>query len=169
MTNQEKYKLLDNLNLCHRCKKNEQFPNRKFCPECLEKITLNNIKQKGKGSKSPEKIREYQKKRREKHISEGLCVRCNKPATHGLYCYEDSIYVRRHDIERNQRRKQQRHKRGLIPEYRKEHNLCCFCGQPIDTTKHGRACSKCAVRIGAYGNREILRKSIKRIFQEDKK
>ena len=37
MTNEERA-FLDEHHICHRCKKAKAFPDRKFCPECLEKM-----------------------------------------------------------------------------------------------------------------------------------
>jgi hypothetical protein len=83
----------------------------------------------------------------------GICVRCSKPATHGLFCYECSIKQKRSKKKWLQKEKNKRHDRGLIPEYRKENNLCCYCGNPIDSNKHGQACSKCAEKMAEYSKR----------------
>lgn len=55
-----------------------------------------------------------------------------KTATHGLYCYEHSIEAKRHSQKMSEKRKQQRHERGLVPDYRKENKLCLWCGKPIE-------------------------------------
>lgn len=47
MDNKKRIELLDKHNMCHKCEKAKQFPNRKFCAECLEKITLTNIQRYG--------------------------------------------------------------------------------------------------------------------------
>lgn len=139
MTSKEKYALLDKYNLCHKCEKAKQMPNRKFCPECLEKISNDNQKR-----YNPEKAHEYQKRRREIYAEKknnGICIRCTAPATHGLYCYEHSISAKRRSQETSARRKRERHERGLITDYRLEHGLCLRCGQTNDTNT--KLCSKC--------------------------
>jgi hypothetical protein len=149
MTNQERLALLDKHGLCHKCEKSKQLPNRKFCAKCLEKIALSNIER-----YDPVKAHEYQARRRElykEHKANGICVRCSQPATHGLYCYEHSIKAKRHSKEMAQKRKRERHERGLIPEHREQNNLCVFCGAPVeDKQHHGRACNACAKKMSDY-------------------
>lgn len=146
MDNKKRIELLDKHNMCHKCEKAKQLPNRKFCAECLEKITLANIQR-----YDPVKAHEYQARRRElyqKHKANGICVRCSKIATHGIYCYEHSIEAKRHSQANAKKRKMERHERGLIPEYRKENNLCYYCGKPVeDSAHHGRACNACAKQM----------------------
>lgn len=152
MTNQERLAFLDTYKLCHKCEKNKQFPNRKFCAACLEKIALSNIKR-----YDPQRAHEYQVRRRElyqEHKAQGICVRCSKVATHGLYCYEHSIGAKRHSQRMAEKRKIERHERGLVPEYRKENNLCCYCGNPVEDSKHhGRACNSCAEKMSEYSKK----------------
>ena len=77
MTSKERYELLDKLGLCHWCEKAKQFPGRKYCPECLEKIAARNARYRAeltpeKRVKNNAKIRE----RRARYKSEGRCVKC---------------------------------------------------------------------------------------------
>ena len=72
MTSQEKYTLLDKLNLCHKCEKAKPFPGKKYCAECLEKIAEYNARH-----YDPKKSKEYQVRRREiyrKKKEQGICV-----------------------------------------------------------------------------------------------
>ena len=118
MNSQEKYAMLDQLNLCHRCEKARPAPGRKFCFDCLEKIAEYNAQH-----YSREKAHEYQTRRRELYQEKkaaGICVRCSKPATHGIYCYECSIKAKRHNSKISQRRKAERHEAGLGTERRKQ-------------------------------------------------
>lgn len=140
MTSKEIYALLDKLNLCHRCQKSLQLPNRKFCADCIEKIAEYNAKK-----YDPKKAHEYQARRREiyrQKKEDGICIRCTKPATHGLFCYEHFIQAKRRNRESAERRKRERHERGLIPEYREINNLCLRCGNPIDVN-NSKLCSVC--------------------------
>ena len=153
MTNQERLAFLDAYKLCHKCEKNKQFPNRKFCAACLEKITLSNIKR-----YNPNRAHEYQSRRRElyqEHKANGICVRCSKPATHGLYCIDHLVEAKKRSRKRSQIRKNERHDRGLIPEYRMNNNLCYYCGAPVENPKkHGHACDKCAKEMSEYSMRQ---------------
>lgn len=110
------YEWLDRMNLCHRCRKERPAPGKKFCFGCLDKIREENARRYDSG-----KAREYQARRRELYRQKkaaGICVRCSKPATHGIYCYDHLIATKRHNRETAERRKMQRHERGLIPEKR---------------------------------------------------
>ena len=170
MDNQERLKLLDKLHLCHMCEKARQAHNRKYCPSCIEKYSQYNSK-----NYSPVKAHEYQKRRREiyqEKKKQGICVRCLKPATNGLYCYEHSIAARRQSQKTAQIRRQQRLQRGLIPEYRLKHNLCCYCGKPVDSEKHGRACSQCAQKMAkasAKADKAKWKESISQWFEQSKR
>lgn len=143
VTSQQKYRLLDKLNLCHRCEKQPPAPNRKFCFDCLGKIAAYNAVRYNK-----EQAKQYQARRRELYNekkSRGQCVRCSKLATHGIYCYECAIKVKHHNAETAQKRKRQRHARGLIPDMRLEHGLCLRCGTPSAGAAY---CPKCMRSIG---------------------
>lgn len=140
MTSQEKYNLLDKLHLCHRCEKARPAPERKYCFDCLEKIKEYNQK-----VYNLERARAYQERRREiykQKIENGRCVRCSRMATHGIYCYECYIKVKRHNKKTAERRKRERHDRGLIPELRKEQGLCLRCGEPASGGKYCKVCMK---------------------------
>lgn len=120
------YEWLTEMNLCHKCRKNKAAPNRKYCFDCLEKIREENMKR-----YDSEKAKEYQARRREIYRQKkenGICVRCNKKATHGMYCFECSIKVKRHNAKTAELRRINRHERGLIPEMRVKNGLCIRCG-----------------------------------------
>ena len=76
----------------------------------------------------PENIRRAGESFTAKKKTAGICVRCSKPATHGIYCYDHLIAAKRHNRETAERRKMQRHERGLIPEKRVAAGLCPRCG-----------------------------------------
>lgn len=141
MNNRERLELLDKLNLCHKCEKAPQFPGRKFCAECLEKIAEYNAKR-----YNPQKAHEYQARRRELYQQkkeQGICVRCSKLATHGLYCYEHSIEAKKRSQINAARRKRERHERGLVPEYRIKNKLCLRCATPIEQGNNTLFCNAC--------------------------
>lgn len=140
MNSKEKYALLDKHKLCHKCEKAFQFGNKKFCAECLEKIAQYNA-----DHYDAEKAKAYQSRRRElyqQHKENGMCVKCSKKATHGLYCYECSIKAKKHNAATSARRKSERAKRGLIPEIRKKKGLCLRCGNRLDV-ENSQFCSVC--------------------------
>lgn len=127
------YEWLTEMNLCHKCRKERAAPGKKYCFDCIDKIrAYNNARY------DSEKAKTYQERRREiyrEKQSSGICVRCNKPATHGMYCYEHSIEAKRRSQNRAQIRKNERLDRGLIPDQRKEKGLCLWCGNPASPGK----------------------------------
>ena len=123
------YEWLTSMNLCHKCRKKKPAPGRKFCFDCLDIIRADDRKR-----YNAEKSKEYQCRRREIYQEKkaaGICVRCSKPATHGMYCYEHSIEQKRASQKRSQIRKIARHERELIPDERKSKSLCLWCGNPV--------------------------------------
>lgn len=148
MDSQEKYALLDKLNLCHKCEKAKPFGKYKFCADCLEKNRIYCAER-----YSSEKAHEYQTRRREiyrEKKEKGICVRCSKLATRGMYCLECSIKAKRRSQERARERKAERHERGLIPQYRIENGLCYYCGKAREDDKHGYACIECAEEMSRH-------------------
>ena len=118
---------LTKMGLCHKCRKNKIVPGKKFCFDCLDKIREDNAKQ-----YDSKKAKEYQPRRREIYRQKkenGICVRCNQKATHGMYCYEHYIKAHRRSMERAKNEKAKRHSRGLIPVERKNKGLCLWCGK----------------------------------------
>lgn len=121
------YEWLTEMGLCHKCRKNRVAPDKKFCFECLEKIREENIKR-----YDPKAAKKYQSRRREiykEKKEKGICIWCNKPATHGMYCYEHYVKAHRRSMERAKNEKNARHDRGLIPDERKNNGLCLWCGR----------------------------------------
>ena len=121
------YEWLTEMGLCHRCRKEKAATDKKYCFDCLDKIREENRKRYDK-----EKSKNYQKRRREiyrEKKSNGICVRCNEQATHGMYCYEHYLKEHRKSIKRANTAKEERHKKGLIPEERKANGLCLWCGE----------------------------------------
>lgn len=119
---------LDSLKLCHKCRRERQAPGRKHCFDCLEKAREYTHRR-----YNIDNERRYYARRseiyREKKKS-GICVRCNNPATHGMYCYEHFIKVRRWEMNKCEKRRIKRAERGLISVERKEKGLCRWCGEP---------------------------------------
>ena len=116
------YEWLDRMNLCHRCRKERPAPGRKFCFDCLDKIREENARR-----YDPGKAREYQARRRELYRQKktaGICVRCSKPATHGIYCYDHLIAAKRHNRETARRRC------GIVPRQLCEPRARLLCIVP---------------------------------------
>lgn len=121
------YEWLTEMGLCHRCRKEKMAPGKKFCFDCLEKIREEN-----RSKYNPEQAKNYRERRREIYAEKkrkGICVRCKKPATNGMYCYEHYIKERRKSIKRAETEKERRHAKGLVTEERKEQGLCIWCGR----------------------------------------
>lgn len=171
MTSKEKYELLDKLNLCHKCHKEKRMPGYKLCPICIEKHINYNIEH---GQWSANHKEEYSKKCKERyseHKQNGICVKCNSPATHGIYCYKHSIAAVRYSIKRNERRKAERHEKGLITEKRIKEHLCYTCGKPLDDSRY-KICNACRAELSRrskLGNKDAFRKIRNSLFWENKK
>ena len=121
------YEWLTGMGLCHKCRKRKVAPDKKYCFECLEKIREENNTR-----YNPEYAKNYQKRRREIYAEKkekGICIRCKKAATHGMYCYEHFIKERKKRIKRAEDEKRRRHERGMIPAARKANGLCIWCGK----------------------------------------
>lgn len=121
------YEWLTYMGLCHRCRKEKIVKGKKYCFDCLERIRENNAKR-----YDSNKAKEYQKRRREIYQEKkaaGVCIRCSRSATHGMYCYEHSIAEKRKSMARAEKRKRERHERGLVPEKRKTNGECRWCGE----------------------------------------
>ncbi|MCM1192007.1 MAG: hypothetical protein NC389_06200 [Acetatifactor muris] len=132
----------------------------------MEKIREDNAKR-----YDPEKAKAYQERRRELYQEkkrDGICVRCSKKASYGIYCYEHYIKECRRRAKRCQDAKMRRHDRGLIPEKRKAEGLCIWCGEMAvsgtnacerhikifhDAGKKGSV--KGAINFGNWQNRRI--------------
>lgn len=110
------------------------------CSTCPYEYCIDEEKEQKVWGDRTEYQRQYHKENREKvnekHRSayylkkqNGICVRCDKKATHGAYCYEHMIQQKIRSWERSQIRKRQRHERGLVPEKRKKNGLCLWCGE----------------------------------------
>lgn len=156
---EERRNWLDEHGMCHKCGKRKVLEGRKFCPVCIEKNVINCMK---KYQKKPESEmiydgKPYSERRKELYRQKrenGICVKCTNKATHGRLCWECFRKCKKINDRRLQRQKDQRWDRGLIPEYRKENGLCCFCGNPVENPEnHGRACNACAVKMSLYSMR----------------
>lgn len=118
--------------ICVKCGKNDAFAGRTLCSACIEKIQ-NHYEQNREKISQKRRTEEYRKQCRERdqrHRENGICKKCKKKATHGIYCYEHYIQERRYTLRRSQEQKNARRDRGLIPEKRKECGLCLWCGEP---------------------------------------
>lgn len=148
------YEWLTEKGLCHRCRKNKVLPNRKFCPDCIERYTMENAKR-----YNSEYAKKYQKRRREiyrQKKNDGICVRCNKKATQGIYCLECSIKAKRHNAKTAERRKEERHRRGLIPEQREKDGICLKCGNSLlleDKENGYKVCLSCREKLNEYAEK----------------
>lgn len=124
------YEWLTSMGLCHRCRNEKVAPEKKYCFGCLDKV-----REESAVRYDSESAKLYQARRRELYRQKraaGICVRCSKAATHGMYCYECSIKVKRQEQKKADRRRNERHDRGLVPEIRKQNGRCLWCGSPTE-------------------------------------
>ena len=73
-------------------------------------------------------INEKQRKAYEEKKAHGICVRCEKKATNGLYCKEHYINQKKRSSQRAMKKKAEREELGLIPQTRRNEGLCLWCG-----------------------------------------
>lgn len=110
------------------------------CTRCPYEYCINEEKEPVEKPDRTEYFEEYQKINKEKIYAahreaykekkeNGICVRCAKKATHGLYCRDHYIAEKRKSADRSQIRKNQRQEKGLINEYRRQQGLCLWCGE----------------------------------------
>lgn len=124
------YEWLTSMGICHKCRKERAAPGKKFCFSCLDKI-----REISAARYDPEYAKLYQARRRELYQQKkaaGICIRCSKSATHGVYCYECSIKAKRQKQKTTDRRRNERCDRGLISEERRQNGRCLWCGSPAE-------------------------------------
>lgn len=116
------------MGLCHKCRKQKVAPNKKFCFDCLDKKREENAK--WYAEHGLQWSRQYQERRNEirrEKIENGTCIMCRKPATHGKYCYEHSIYMKRKNMMIAYEKKMKRHEKGLLKDKWRREGLCLWC------------------------------------------
>lgn len=118
-----------------------------MCPECKVKKCeyASNL------DHTTEEYKEYQriqhKKMYSRRIEAGLCVSCGKRKP------EDGKVRCRICLNKNsESQRKSRVKNGYKREYIEEHNLCMFCGNPLDT-KHKKLCKSCYERCVENGKK----------------
>lgn len=155
----DRYYWLKEHGICVNCGCVEAEPNRTMCFDCAERARSRDKKYRiKKKNDNPNYLKERaasDRDRYNRHKANGICVRCAKKATHGMYCYEHFIRERRRSINRAQQQRNERHDRGLIPEYRSANGLCFYCGNPIEDylKKTGcKACAACREKISAISS-----------------
>lgn len=129
---------LDAHRLCHGCMKNEKFGKKQYCPECLEKIAIRSLKPRSCETAERRRERYYQ------HKENGICIRCHRPATYGIYCYHHYLEDRRKRTEKARRRAWDG--TPTVYDIRKANHLCRVCGKPIEEGNTTRWCNACRER-----------------------
>lgn len=120
------------MGLCHKCGSRKKFEKFQYCGICLEKIRQENAKYHPDEwyAERKEAINTRRRELYQEKKARGICVRCAKKATHGLYCLDHAVEAKRRSATRAQHAKNMRHDRGVIPQKRAENGLCLWCGQP---------------------------------------
>ncbi len=136
----------ESIGICPVCGKEKLFGNEKQCISCREKayerrkpLTEEQKQRYGRRFKT------QQKELRQKRIEEGLCPRCGKRkiANGKKKCricldYDAEIHRKRYAKKPN------------VKNYRKENQLCYFCGNKIDRAS-GQICQSCWERCRNNG------------------
>ena len=123
------YQFFKGIGVCVECGTKPVYPGKVRCPACLEKERKYFKKYE---LKHREERKKYMRDRYRKKVEDGICPRCSKKATHGLYCYEHSIQEKRKNRERNERRASENYDKISVREMRKANGLCLWCGEPTD-------------------------------------
>lgn len=129
MSNKSDYEWYKSKGICPRCRVNDAFQNHVFCPECLEKISVENTKYAHKREEYQRNQNKARKIQYEKRKQLGVCTRCGKnPSQHGVYCNE--CYLKRMKNRRNtEYQKFGGRKCGDAFRQRMESGLCMYCGK----------------------------------------
>lgn len=120
--------------LCTECGKNSVPEEERICPECRAKRA--NLR-KSHTDEQKKMFREKQNSLYMERVEQGICTRCGKRKAIsgkkkcGICLAKDAEIHRKKYADRPN-----------IREYRKENNLCYFCGDPIDLHM-SNTCSKC--------------------------
>lgn len=147
MTNEDR-EFLDKYGICTRCRKAKRAIGFKQCPECLEKEMFR--AQKRRDDATPEMRAAENAKQRERYYqrkAEKICVRCGKPATHGMYCLEHFARERRLSSERARKRYWENADKVGVRQYRLENRLCWCCGAPIEEGNSTKVCNACREKL----------------------
>lgn len=150
MTNEDR-KFSDEHGICMRCRKAKRAIGFTQCPECLEKEMFR--AQRRRDAMTPEMRAAENAKWRERYYrrkAAGLCVRCGKPATRGIFCLEHSAESWRRSSERARRRRWENVDKVGARQYRLENHLCWFCGAPIEDGNPTKACNACRAKHGEW-------------------
>lgn len=111
MTNAERHKkdyyFFKSIGICTMCRKNKVLGRYTICPECIEKKSEYNAKYRASDNVK-ENSKKYAKNRYYEHKKNGICVDCNKKATHGIYCYECRIKRTKRNLEYAQKKRLER-------------------------------------------------------------
>lgn len=156
MTNEER-EFYDKLGVCICCRKEKRAAGHVQCPRCLERGALYQAKK--RDLMTPEMKAEANTKRREvynRRREAGLCPHCGKPATHGIYCYEHNLKIKRRNSRSAERVKQKRHDNGLISDYRVANRLCLRCGEPIEDGNDTKFCNTCRERQSLIAHKSLM-------------
>ena len=129
--------------ICAKCGQHDAVPGRVCCELCLVNEAIASAKYRANTPEKDEdrrvKMRARHNERRQEHKDAGICVLCNKPATHGVYCIDHWVVNARKNQERY------RKKNPIKRSERTAYGLCYFCGKPALQGK--KSCKECRDRI----------------------
>ena len=146
MSQKEIYQWYKEHGICVRCHKRDAEPHRVKCFECAEQQRIVDSKRVRSKEEHAKQQREITRRKKE----QGICYRCKKKATHGVFCYEHFIYSKRKDRERKT-------KKGFG-----EIGLCRICGEEPSPGK-----KLCPVHCKEYADR-LNKRNKERRFKNEK-
>lgn len=115
--------------ICPKCRVNDAFQNHVFCPECLERVSNENIKYAHKRAEYQSNQNAARKIRYQERKQSGLCTVCGKkPAFRGMLCNE--CHAKRMEYRRNvEYQKREGRTYGDAFRQRMEDGICMYCGK----------------------------------------
>lgn len=151
--------------LCTICGKNAVYGDDKTCFDCRAKKEQ---RRKEPTAEQKERYRTNFRKNQNslyrERVENGICTRCGKAKA--LTGKKKCWLCLEKDAELHRRKY---YDKPNVREYRRENNLCCFCGEPIDR-EAGRICGKCwqnfhDKRVNRPSENKFWRKDNKNVFK----
>ena len=152
--------------ICPKCRVNDAFYNHVFCPECLERISAENVKYAHKRAEYQSNQNAARKIRYQERKQAGICTVCGKkPKNHGLLCNECHLKRMKNRMNKEYQKFGGR-KRGDAFRQRMEAGLCMYCGkEQINGYKFCKSCldkrQKISKKVGKQNSENgFMRKEV---------
>lgn len=150
-------------NLCLRCGNPVDDVHYVYCLDCRQRLSEINRKP-DEEKLTYEDLLTKQKALYWERRNKGICVKCEKPATHGIYCYEHYLRCTRSCRRYQQeQREQNKVKRQEIID----NKICLQCGKPIEPGSDKKWCRECREKQGERSKKWFALNKEKHPFYKD--